>query len=546
MKQELETQIEDLAKELFGYEAKIDLTRPDERYGDYATNVALQIASQGENSPRDIAEAIAAKLRDKLKATISRVDVAGPGFINLTLSDEALNKAIDASPSQPDKDQEVIVEFGDPNPFKEMHLGHLYTAIVGDSIARLLEASGASVERVSYHGDIGLHIAKAIWAINKQAETNLKTIVHDPSLIGQFYATGATAYDNDELAKAEINEINKHIYAHDDKTIEKIYLTGKDLSFKHFDAIFDDIQISFNKRYFESETSSVGLKIVQANIGKVFSESEGATVFKGEEHGLHTRVFINSKGLPTYETKDLGLAELKNRDYPKATQSIIITDHQQAEYFKVMLAALSLIKPRLAQKTKHLVHGHLGLTTGKMSSRSGQVFAASQLIGEVNQAVKQHFPDTKVQHDIYLAALRYSFLKYRIGSDVIFDVKESVTLEGNSGPYLQYAHARAQSILSNAGANNKPARLQFEPGERSLARKLTEYPEVINRAVSELLPHHITTYLYELAQSFNRFYEQNRVIGDKRQEVRLQLVAQYANKLRAGLKLLGIPAPDKM
>jgi arginyl-tRNA synthetase len=250
--------------------------------------------------------------------------------------------------------------------------------------------------------------------------------------------------------------------------------------------------------------------------------------------------------LPTYDGKDLGLAELKDRDYPQAARSIIITANEQVEYLKVMLAALGQFEPALAAKTSHLSHGFLSLTTGKMSSRTGKVYMAQDLLEAVSEAVRQQYPASPVQREAYLAAVKYTFLKNRIGGDLVFDVQESVSLEGNSGPYLQYAHARARSILKKAGQVPAGDINDLQPAERSLARHLSEYPEAVGKAVQELMPHHIATYLYELAQAFNRFYEKNRVVGDEREAVRLQLVAAYAQILQNGLGLLNIPAPGQM
>lgn len=178
-----------------------------------------------------------------------------------------------------------------------------------------------------------------------------------------------------------------------------------------------------------------------------------------------------------------------------------------------------------------------------MSSRAGNIFRAQDVLDAVQAEVKKaHKTDS---WDTVLGAVKYAFLKHRLGGDLIFDIKESVSLEGNSGPYLQYSHARARSILSKKEVPNaKPDK--FEPDERSLLRKITEYPEAVEKAVNELMPHHIATYLYELAQVFNRFYEKNRVLNDPRETVRLQLVQAYANTLKKGLSLLNIPAPDKM
>jgi arginyl-tRNA synthetase len=533
------------------------LTRPEEQFGDYATNIALQLAKQLGKNPREVAEALTVKIRENLSDKVADVSVAGPGFINLKLSDQALAKALKAQPAKQHKNQEILVEFGDPNPFKEMHLGHLYTAIAGDALARLFDASGARVQRLSYHGDVGMHVAKAVWGMRQlqdNRDNDGKDIRSVPSaerasFLSIAYAAGAQKYDEDEVIKAEVQAINEHIYNRKDPDLNRLYDMGKQWSFDYFDMIFDELDIKYQKRYLESDSSVIGVKFVKANIGKVFEQSDGAVVYRGEKTGLHTRVFITSKGLPTYETKDLGLAELKNQDFPKAAQSIVITAHEQIEYFRVMLAALAEIDPELAGKTKHIAHGFLSLTTGKMSSRRGQVYAAADLLKTVSESIRRQYPQTssRTHQDVYLAAVRYTFLKNRIAGDIVFNVEESVSLEGNSGPYLQYAHARARSILRKAeGSDKQGSNADFEPGERSLARKISEYAEVVDKAVQELMPHHICTYLYELAQIFNRFYENSRVIGDERQATRLALVNKYADTLKNGLGLLGIASPDKM
>jgi len=180
-----------------------------------------------------------------------------------------------------------------------------------------------------------------------------------------------------------------------------------------------------------------------------------------------------------------------------------------------------------------------------MSSRKGNILRATDVLDAAAMANKEA---TKQENDqAVLGAVKYAFLKQRTGGDIIYDPAESVSILGNSGPYLQYAHARARSILAKSGEVAQAIEVaEFEADERGLLRKIGEYAEAIDKAAQELMPHHICTYLYELAQEFNRFYEHNRVVGDDRQKLRLSLVAAYANVLQAGLKLLGIPAPDKM
>ena len=325
--------------------------------------------------------------------------------------------------------------------------------------------------------------------------------------------------------------------------IEKIYWTCRQWSYDYFDAFYARIGSHFEKYYPESETATLGLETVKAHIPDVFQESDGAIVFKGDDHGLHTRVFINGEGLPTYEAKDVGLIMKKQQDY-NFDRSIVITGNEQLQYMQVVLKAIEQFAPELARASTHLTHGLVKLAGGvKMSSRQGNILRAVDVLDAAAEANKQATGNEDEQ--VTLGAVKYAFLKQRTGGDIIYDPVESVSLQGNSGPYLQYAHARARSIL--AKVEDQTGELaDLEAGERSLLRKISEYPEVVDKAVAELMPHHICTYLYELAQTFNSFYEHNRVIGDERQSTRLRLVRYYADALRNGLDLLGIAAPERM
>jgi arginyl-tRNA synthetase len=550
--EEIRTAIKTAAKKLFDTDIEPQLSRPEEKFGDYATNAALQLAKRASKAPNEIARMLSEELKGL--AGVEEVTIAGPGFINIRLSDDALfNAATKATELSKDlSGQEILSEYGDPNPFKEMHIGHLYTYIVGDAISGLLEAGGASVRRLSYHGDVGMHVAKWLWGIHQQfgwdSDAAGKALHEQPEKgIGYYYSIGAKAYEDDESAKTEIEAINNQVYARDHAGINRMYELGKNLSFDKFDEILNLLSIKYDKRYLESQSAQKGAEVVKQNVGKVFTESQGAIIYEGEKAGLHTRVFINSRGLPTYEAKDLGLAELKAQDYPQASRSIIITASEQSEYFKVMLAALAEIDKATAEKTTHLSHGFLSLSSGKMSSREGNVYAAMDLLLEVKAAVHKQYPDSPVRKEVTFAAVKYAFLKHRLGTDIVFDIDESVSLEGNSGPYIQYAHARAASILAKAPHQTEPkADAAMDESERSLARKIGEYPGVLQKAGDELMPHHICTYLYELAQTFNRFYEVSRIIGDEREGIRLTLTRSYQQVLRSGLGILNISAPDHM
>ncbi len=543
--------------ELFNVEVESTLTRPAEQFGDYATNVALQLGKQLNKKPLEIADAIAEHIKGK-STYIKMAETAGPGFINITLTDEYLaQQAFDLYIAQPLKDKVVVAEYSDPNPFKVLHAGHLYTTIVGDAIANLLENAGAQVHRLNYGGDVGLHVGKTMWAIikkiNGEKPEQLKIVPNNERLewLSDRYVEGTESYEKDEEAKIEITRLNKQIYQlheQNDKSsaLAQIYWTCRQWSYEGFDLLYEQLQIKpFEKYIAESDVTDKGLEIVHDGLSKgVFEKSDGAVVFKGEDQGLHTRVFVNSAGLATYETKELGLAATKWLDY-HFDLSIIITANDIVEYMKVVLKALSNFYPEVVERSQHLTHGVIKLPGGtKMSSRRGNILRASDVLESAAQANQK--ATGKQDKKVELGAVKYAFLKQRTGGDIIYDPVESVSLEGNSGPYLQYAHARARSILAKSQTKPSDKFLDIQSGERNLVRKISEYPEVVANAVQELMPHHICTYLYELAQSFNRFYENNRVIDDPRETTRLLLVQAYADTLKKGLGLLNIPAPDKM
>jgi arginyl-tRNA synthetase len=558
MKQELEAAVAAAVQELFEVTVAVELTRPEAQFGDYATNVALQLAKQVGKNPREIGEKLAEQLRKDTR--LVRVEVAGPGFLNLTFTDEVLLAEVGQQPAQTRVGQIVLVEYSDPNPFKPLHAGHLYTTLVGDTIARLIERAGANTVRLNFGGDVGLHVGRCMWGIvqwlggekpEKLAEISPE---HRPAWLGARYVEGNTAYENDETAKQEIIATNKHVYAlHEQNDHEsafaQIYWTCRDWSYEYFKTLYKQLEVvAFDRFIPESEVTPLGVREVQLMTEQgIFVESDGAIVYRGDESkGLHTRVFINSEGLPTYETKDVGLSLQKWHDYTFDT-SIIITDFSQEQYMQVVLDALRQFAPKPADRTVHLTHGRVKLKGGiKISSRKGNGPSALDILEAARQAA--HTSGVNTTEDNVLAAVKYAFAKVRVGSDIVYDPQESVALEGNSGPYLQYAHARARSILSKTDLSHQTpvTSRDLQDGERLLVRKLTEYAEVIEKATDELMPHHICTYLYELAQEFNRFYEKNRVIGDDREGLRVELIGSYAETLKDGLSLLGIAAPERM
>ncbi|MEN8253655.1 MAG: arginine--tRNA ligase [Patescibacteria group bacterium] len=598
---------------------EINLEHPaDQNHGDYSCNIALTAFAQLKNkkfkNPRELATAIVEKISSPI---VSKIEVAGPGFINFYLSHdwliENMLETLHAT-SVRNKNlsgQKIMVEFTDPNPFKEFHIGHLYSNTVGESIARVFESRGAEVKRADYFGDVGMHAAKSIWGLReklrtdpgleiKEALNNLgkKPINQRVKFLGQAYALGATAFKDDEKAQEEIKEINfltflagqerlveeeswqpqvdykKHIKnpKFDYEEIKLLFITGRQWSLDYFDSIYERVGMGFDYYFPESAVGEYGVKIVKNGLEKgIFEKSDGAIIFPGKEHGLHDRVFINSLGLPTYEAKELGLAPEKHRQYPY-DKSLIITGNEINEYFKVLLKALSKTHPELEAKTTHMGHGMVRLPEGKMSSRTGKIITGEWLLDEAKKRVLDVFEASdkelnekernEIAEKIGQAAVKYAFLKSNIGDDIAFSFDESLSFAGNSGPYLQYTYVRCFSVLQKAKLDiNKPfdtlidlksyKSQNLNNEEIDILRNLYKYFEVVELAAREYAPHHICTYLYSLAQKYNKFYNHHKIIENSKSpapnsKFRLALTLATAKILKEALNLLGIQVVEKM
>ncbi len=562
-----ETVKDNIAKE------EIFVEHPEvESFGDYSCNVAMRLAKQLKKNPMEIAQKIKENLEHRTEnlAEIERIEVKAPGFINFWIKKEALFDILQKDFEFPKTAKRVMVEFTDPNPFKEFHIGHLYSNTVGEVLSRLFEITGATVWRVNYQGDVGMHVAKSIWGMKKKMTEEKvdmnglekRSLEERQKFMGKAYADGATAYEDDEKAKEEMNQLNKKIYEHDLQT-EDLYQKGRAWSLEYFEKIYQRLGMKsrkeekcFDNYYFESEVGKTGLELVKKYLGKsIFEMSDGAIIFPGKKYGLHNRVFINSLGLPTYETKELGLAPAKFKDFPYDL-SVIVTGNEINEYFKVLMRALSLIEPDLAKKTVHIGHGMVRLPEGKMSSRTGKIITGEWLLDEVKQKVKEEYKnDEETAEKISLAAIKWALLKNGIGRDVIFDLSKSIAVEGNSGPYLQYTCVRTQSVLTkipnskNPNSNNNlNSKLEIlNPEELLLLRTLYKFPEVVQSAAQNYSPNLICNFLFDLAQKFNNFYAKHRIIeGEQVNELRLFLTQKTGEVLKHGMEILNLPVVEKM
>jgi arginyl-tRNA synthetase len=369
---------------------------------------------------------------------------------------------------------------------------------------------------------------------------------------GKAYAFGNDAYENNEDAKKEIVEINKKIYDRSDAHINELYDEGKKVSLAYFETMYKKLGTKFDYYFFESDVADFGKTTVLENIENgVFEKGEGgAVIYKGEKDGLHTRVFINSQGLPTYEAKELGLAKIKYDTFPYDL-SIVVTGNEINAYFKVLLSAMKEIFPNLAHTTKHISNGMLRLPTGKMSSRTGNIITAESLLNHISEKLLEKIPaeNTQLLNDVSVAAVKYSILRQEIGKDIIFDFDKSISFTGDSGPYLQYTHARCASLLEKGRSEGIEPQNENPITETLAVEKiLFQFPNAVLRAAEEHRPHHVANYLHTLASAFNTFYNDVSIVkkDDPSSAYKLFVVNAVKQTLANGLQLLGIQAPERM
>jgi arginyl-tRNA synthetase len=566
MRRILEGAINNAVKSLGLPEVPFVVEHPtDSSHGDYSTNVALLIAGKEGSTPIEVAE----EILEEIETTegVATIDIAKPGFINFFVErnyfkNKTRNIVDDLEYGKNDllANQKIVIEYTQPNILKPFHIGHLMSNAIGESLSRLLEYSGAKVRRVNYQSDVGLNIAKAIWGM-KQMGQEMPAEGDSPKekseFLGNAYVHGATAYEENPEVKGEIDELNVRIHKGGDEEIKNLYEVGKRWSLEHFDELYEILGTKFDRLYFETETAPIGEKIVRANIGYVFEESDGAVVYKGEKKGLHTRVFISSRGVPTYEAKELALPKLKYNEFPY-DRSIVITAEEQRDYFRVIMAALEDIDKELCSKMVHITHGMMQLASGKMSSRKGNVVTGESLLTEAifrvaeiveNREDIEDKDKEKVSKQVAVAAIKYAILRQSAGKNVIYDESKAISFEGNSGPYIQYTYARCLSVLEKAKSEGLEAGYEDIP-DVSLEpeRYLYQFSDVVERASSELAPHYVANFLTELSSAFNTFYAKEKIVvkDDPYSPYKIAVAEAVAKVLSNGLFLLGIEAPEQM
>ena len=544
----LKHEIVEAVKKLFDKEVDFGVFCGD-KHADYSSNAAMVLGN-----PKETADKIKEELlkSETVHNYCSKIEIAGQGFLNFFIKDNVFIKNIGDILKAKEKygsnnsleGKKIMIEYTDPNPFKEFHIGHLMSNTIGESIARLFEAQAAIVKRACWQGDVGLHVARAIWGKLQKPEMGW----------GEAYVYGTLNYENN---KEEIEGINKKIFLRSDEEINELYKKGREESLEHFEEIYKILGTKFDYYFFEGKEGIDGKPIVEEFLKKgIFEESDGAIVFRGEKYGLHTRVFINSQGLPTYEAKELGLNKAKFDKESELEQSIIVTANEQSDYFKVVLKTMEQIFPDIAKKTKHIAHGILRFASGKMSSRKGNVITGESLIervkklafGKIKERDFSKQEKEKIAEVAAVGAIKYSILKQAIGGDIVYDFDKSISFEGDSGPYLQYAYVRAKAVLKIAREKGIEKTTSAENIEITEVEKiLYQFPEIVEDAREKYAPNYICAYLVSLAHAFNSYYEKFKIISNETESsYRISLTEAVAITLKNGLHLLGISAPEKM
>ncbi len=546
----------------------------EESHGDYSTNIAMVQAKKVNQNPFDLAQKIVSSFPKT--DYLEKIEVVKPGFINLWLKTDFLGKQIEEVLKTKEsfgkgnflEGKKIMVEFAHPNTHKELHIGHMRTLITGEALARIFAAAGAKVFRANYQGDIGPHVAKAIWGIEKILkekgigwnEADGYSLTQKAHLLGEGYVLGNKEYDEN---KKEIDELNTKLYKKDPQLLP-IYERTRKWSLDYYESFYERFYTKFDKLYFESQVADCGKKIVLENVQgpvsgrQVFEKSDGAIIFPGEKYGLHTRVFVTKDGNPTYEGKDMCLAPKQFADFP-FDNCIHVVANEQTGYFQVIIKALELIDAKFIGREYHLPMGMVNMIGKKISSRTGEIITVDDLLDNVKSLLKELIKDNEEKNSetvlemATVAAVKYSVLKSAPTMNAAFDLEKSVSLNGDSGPYLQYTYARCKSVLGKAKIDMYNILTYYTQGitseEKAILRTIYKFPEIVETAAKNYSPNLIASFLFGLAQKFNLFYDKVPIIKSESQELknfRLGLTAATAQVISTGLYLLGIKVVERM
>lgn len=578
-------------KDLYGVEqspASIALqdTRRDFR-GDY-TLVVFPYVKQARKSP----EAVAAEIGEAVKAALP--EVAGynviKGFLNFEIADSywlhflaeragqsdygLVHPAADAAP--------VVVEYSSPNTNKPLHLGHIRNNLLGWSVSQLLAAAGANVKKVNLVNDRGIHICKSMlaWLRYGNGETPESTGMKGDHLVGKYYVEFDKHYKEEvkqlmesgveeEQAKreaplmVEAQQMLKR-WEEGDKEVRALWEKMNGWVYAGFDETYDRLGVGFDKVYYESQTYLLGKELVQKGLdmGVLFRKEDGSVWCDLTGDGLDQKLLLRKDGTSVYMTQDLGTALLRHKDFG-AERLIYVVGNEQDYHFKVLKLILGKLGFPWADKVYHLSYGMVELPNGKMKSREGTVVDADDLIDEMERTAeemsREHGKNDELSpeeqkhlyHILALGALKYFILKVDPTKNMLFNPAESIDFNGNTGPFIQYTHARIRSIVRKAGSASAldTEHVALNEKERGVLKVLHSLPETIASAANAYSPAMVANYAYELAKAFNSFYQDTPILREENQQLktmRISLCAAVASALKNTMNILGIEVPERM
>lgn len=575
-KQEISNSLSEIIKHYTDESVEIKLEIPqDISHGDYSCNIALQVSKKLGKNPREIAEDLKTKILDLKLNTLEKVEVAGPGFLNFYISKEYLEKNLVSINNQKEKygksdinnGKKVVVEYSSPNIAKPFTIGHLRSTIIGSALASILEATGWQVFRDNHLGDWGTQFGKQIYAIKEwgreedieKAENPVKELV---SLYVKFHEEAEKNPELEDAARAWFVKLEQG-----DPEARRLWQKCIDWSFKEFDKLYKALDVTFTENngrgfgesYFEDKMTPIVSELEEKNLLK---EDKGAKLVYFEDDKYPPLMVLKQDGATLYSTRDL--ATDKHRLETHGNDVVIINEvgAEQSLYFNQLYELEKLLGWVKEGQRIHVRHGLYRFKDMKMSTRKGNTIWLEDVLKEaVDKAQKLGKEGSSVASEIGIGALKWNDLKRDPVADIVFDWEDMLSMDGNSGPYVQYTYARTQSILTKAQEGHAELvsasdmilkQVQDDKREKEeleLLRKLQYFPEMVIFASDNLSTSVICNYLYELAKEFNLFYEKHRILNaedENTKNFRLALTTAVGQVIKNGLTLLGISSPQKI
>lgn len=595
MEKLLQQAIVDAFKALFDHELAIEevaLQPTRKEFEGSHTFVCFPYARISKKKPEETATVIGEYLVEHVDM-VKGFNVV-KGFLNIVLTDKTwidlFSKiwAADNYGVQPPNGKEVMVEYSSPNTNKPLHLGHLRNNFLGWSVSEILKANGYDVHKVQIINDRGIHICKSMVAWLKYGEgaTPESTGKKGDKLVGDYYVKFDQEYKKQiaelvdggmDKAKAEkeapiMKEAQELLLKWEQKDPDTYALWEKmnGWVYEGFDATYKQMGVDFDKLYYESQTFLLGKDEAMKGVEKgiFFKKEDGSVWVDLTEEGLDEKLLLRADGTSVYMTQDIGTAILRYRDYPKISQQIYTVGNEQEYHFKVLFMILDKIGYEWAKECYHLSYGMVDLPSGKMKSREGTVVDADDLMAEMINTAREHTEElgkidgfteeqaAELYEILGLGALKYFLLKVDPRKSMLFDPNESIQFQGNTGPFIQYTHARIAAILRKAEQlkltpedKDLTALDALQPVELSLIFTLKDYPEKVKEAGENYSPDIIAQYVYDLAKEYNRFYQEVSIFNEEDEtalKFRVALSAKVAEVINKGMGLLGAHVPERM